>query len=536
MRSPAARKLARRLAGSLALNHLVRLAPVVELVREAGGSRVLDAGSGSAGLAPWLGGGWDVTAVDTSFDDYGAQAGDRVAAATAVVGDVRDLPFADASFDVAVALDLLEHVPPADRTRALRELARVARRRVVIACPAGPAALASDRELADVLAAPPGWLAEHLENGFPEVDEVAAELARFGELRVLPNEHTASHARLVRAELSVLLFVPTRALAWLAGAVLRRGPRARRLAGRALRVLRGRDRAPSYRTIFVLDLSATDGDNGLPVGGQTGGMAARARQLLRRPAKIAERIVWGGERRGRLFERLVHGHYASRHRRDWVYVAPDDAPHFFDHRHDALGLVTGEGHVEGFLRAFYALEVIRAGDHVLDIGFGDGFFTRHFLAPRAGHVDAVDIEPSAIVHARRTQAHPRVTYHLLDAVNAPFPRASYDVIVFDGALGHFPPATTAAMLAKIAAALKPGGVFVGSESLGLEGHDHLQFFAELADLAAALGPHFAQLALHETTYELGDGFKRREAFWRGAVDEDGPARWAWRHTKSALRG
>jgi SAM-dependent methyltransferase len=241
MRSAPARAVARRLTGRLGLNHLVRLAPVVELVREAGGREVLDAGSGSAGVAPWLGDCWEVTAVDTSFDDYGAATGGRVAAARAVVGDVRELPFEDRSFDVAVAVDLLEHVPPADRPVALCELARVARRRVVVACPAGQAALAADRDLAGALAVAPAWL--------------AAELGRFGAVRTIPNEHTASHARLVRAELSPLLFLPTRVLAALAGISLRLGPRPRRLAGRALGVLRGRDRSPSYRTIFVLDLA-----------------------------------------------------------------------------------------------------------------------------------------------------------------------------------------------------------------------------------------------------------------------------------------
>ena len=255
MRSAPARALARRLAGRLGLNHLVRLAPVVELVREAGGREVLDAGSGSAGVAPWLGAAWQVTAVDTSFDDYGAESAGRVAAQRAVVGDVRDLPFGDRSFDVTVAVDLLEHVPPADRGVALREIARVTRRRVVVACPSGAAALAADRALAAELAVPPGWLAEHLENGFPEVEEVVAELARHGAVRVIANEHTTSHTRLVRAELSPLLFVPTRALAWLAGLALRRGPRARGAAGRMLRIVRGRDRAPCYRTIYVLDIA-----------------------------------------------------------------------------------------------------------------------------------------------------------------------------------------------------------------------------------------------------------------------------------------
>ncbi len=231
MRSSAARSAARRLGGRVGLNHLVRMAPVLRLVQEAGGREVLDAGSGSAGLAPWLGEGWSVTAVDTTFDDYGAgDGGQRVAAARAVVGDIRALPFEDGSFDVAVAVDVLEHLAAGDRPQALRELARVARRRVVVACPAGAAALESDRRLAASLSVPPPWLAEHLEHAFPAPNEISVVLAPLGRLRTLGNEHVDHHVRLVRAELSPAWFVPTRALAALVGAGVRRGPRALRRA------------------------------------------------------------------------------------------------------------------------------------------------------------------------------------------------------------------------------------------------------------------------------------------------------------------
>jgi hypothetical protein len=122
-----------------------------------------------------------------------------------------------------------------------------------VACPTGTDALAGDRGLAQSLSSPPGWLDEHLENGFPERAEIASALEPHGSLTVFANESVASHVRLVRAELSPLAFVPTRAAAQLAAWALRRGGAPARAAGRFLWRVRGKDAEPAYRTMFVLD-------------------------------------------------------------------------------------------------------------------------------------------------------------------------------------------------------------------------------------------------------------------------------------------
>jgi SAM-dependent methyltransferase len=239
--------------GMTALNHLVRVEPVLAFVQELGGGTLLDAGSGSMGLSPWLGERWSVTAVDTSFDDYGASRGFG-GTGRAVVGDVRELPFADRSFDAVVALDLLEHVPAADRPRALAELRRVTRRRLVVGCPTGDPALEADRELARKLRRVPGWLDEHLENGFPARQDLEAELRPHGELRVVDNESVRSHVRLVRAELSVPGFLAGRLAALALARALRTQGRVRASAARTLAWIRGGDRPPAYRSILVLDV------------------------------------------------------------------------------------------------------------------------------------------------------------------------------------------------------------------------------------------------------------------------------------------
>lgn len=259
----------------------------------------------------------------------------------------------------------------------------------------------------------------------------------------------------------------------------------------------------------------------------------RRSPLVLRVARAFERLVWGGDRRGRLFERLLQGHYRSRFRRDWVLAAPDDVPHFFDHRMHAVELAAGDVDVTPWTRAFLVGEVLREGDSLLDIGCGDGFFDLHFFAERCMSIDAVDVEESAITHAWRHNTAPNIAYHVLDATAEPFPRSSYDVIVFDGAIGHFPPGTTERVLKKVFDALAADGVFCGSESLGREGTDHLQFFETLDDLGAVLASRFPYVTLREVAYRTPAGLARREAFWRCAQDSRRLDEAGWRHFADA---
>jgi SAM-dependent methyltransferase len=95
-----------------------------EAVAEARPSRVLEVGGGEGELAerivPELGA--ELVGVDQSERMVEIQRGKGI---DARVGDVRELPFSDGEFDVAVAAWMLYHVPDVDR--ALAELARVLR-------------------------------------------------------------------------------------------------------------------------------------------------------------------------------------------------------------------------------------------------------------------------------------------------------------------------------------------------------------------------------------------------------------------------
>jgi SAM-dependent methyltransferase len=52
-----------------------------------------------------------------------------------IVADVRSLPLTDASFDLVTAFEVLEHLPFEDVPKALAELARVAKKRVILSLP-----------------------------------------------------------------------------------------------------------------------------------------------------------------------------------------------------------------------------------------------------------------------------------------------------------------------------------------------------------------------------------------------------------------
>lgn len=240
------------------LNQLARYGAVKELIEEAAPKTVLEVGSGSEGLARFTDGSYQLTACDHDFTDYGSTVLEEPEFDLCrVEGDVTDLPFQDGQFDLVLALDLMEHVPPDSRDVAVQEMARVCRGRVIVACPCGEAALESDRRLAryyDWLPRRerPPWLVEHLANGFPEPVDLERSLGQFGTVRLIGNERIGFHQALNRVEAIPLV---VRATLWMASLLKPAlvGEEQPGWRDRVLKFLRGYDRDPVYRQIAVLD-------------------------------------------------------------------------------------------------------------------------------------------------------------------------------------------------------------------------------------------------------------------------------------------
>lgn len=131
---------------------------------------VLDVGCGSHGLAAACSG-VRFVGIDVTFP------GPVAAGMVAIRNDPGPLPFDTAAFETVICLDVLEHVPAADRGGLIRELCRVASRRVIVACPTRESesvqALLKLEYGARALPTPP-WLNEHDEHGLPSVSDVQA--------------------------------------------------------------------------------------------------------------------------------------------------------------------------------------------------------------------------------------------------------------------------------------------------------------------------------------------------------------------------
>lgn len=178
------------------INQLVRYASVLPLLRREQGS-VLEVGSGSDGISAYLG--RRTFGLEIRFP------GPPGPLLIPVRGTAVDLPFADRSVDVVLVMDTLEHVPSDLRRRCVEEAMRVARSRVIVGGPMGARAETADERLAGFYRKRgievPDWLAEHLNEKPPELQEVTEPLRTAGwTVRTKGNENLPLHLALMRAE------------------------------------------------------------------------------------------------------------------------------------------------------------------------------------------------------------------------------------------------------------------------------------------------------------------------------------------------
>jgi glycosyltransferase involved in cell wall biosynthesis/SAM-dependent methyltransferase len=138
--------------------------------------RVLEVGSNAENLLPQFLGPLPVAVTRADLEGSGGAGPDFVP-----LREGEPLPFADNAFDFVVALEVLEHIPAEDRTFAVGEWARVARRAVVFTAPDGSpevreAEAVARRAYEHRHGRPHRWLAEHEACGLPTAAEVAAVL------------------------------------------------------------------------------------------------------------------------------------------------------------------------------------------------------------------------------------------------------------------------------------------------------------------------------------------------------------------------
>jgi len=159
------------------------------------------------------------------------------------------------------------------------------------------------------------------------------------------------------------------------------------------------------------------------------------------------------------------------------------------------------------------------GCTVLDLFCGDGFYSRYFYSTIAGHIDAVDVDPTAIKHAQRWHASPKVDHYELDAVMQEFPRIHYDVIVWFEAIEHLNEGDYTVVLQRIKAAMGENSVLIGSTpiieeaQLGQGSWQHSNEFTSVEQLRALLSRDFHDVQIELTIYPVLEGGERRTAYF-----------------------
>jgi ubiquinone/menaquinone biosynthesis C-methylase UbiE len=137
---------------------------------------------------------------------------------------------------------------------------------------------------------------------------------------------------------------------------------------------------------------------------------------------------------------------------------------------------------------FVAFAGLAAGERVLDVGCGTGSLSRE-IARNAdvARIDAVDLSPAYVEHARRTVHDARLTFAVADACALDLPAGAFDRVL-SLLLLHFVPRPDLAVAAMRRAA-RPGGV-VAAAVWDVRGGfvANRMFF----DTAAALDPEAAR--------------------------------------------
>ena len=147
----------------------LRYMPIVEFLKKnkQEGERILEVGGGDIGISRFLD--YRITVCDTGFDKVGSKV-------NPVVGDARNLPFDDNSFEYVVSSDMLEHISPEDREKVVSEMIRVAKKFVLFGFPSGEKSHEYEKKIFNlgkkVFGKEHKWIKEHVENGIPDHKEV----------------------------------------------------------------------------------------------------------------------------------------------------------------------------------------------------------------------------------------------------------------------------------------------------------------------------------------------------------------------------
>lgn len=218
------------------LNRAARYFPILDELRKYfdGDCRILEIGSGPQGIGQFNR--RSFVGCDVTFTTK------PKAPMIPVICSGSNLPFANGSFDVVIASDVMEHLAPEQREKLIAEALRVTQEVAIFGFPCGSPAFELDQKLLSHYRKqrkrPPAWLEEHMLYPFPDRN-LFQSLPDGWSVRSRPNESLSFHYWVMCKEMLRPWNYAFRLAVWMMPGVVRR-------------VLRSFDDEPSYRTIFVV--------------------------------------------------------------------------------------------------------------------------------------------------------------------------------------------------------------------------------------------------------------------------------------------
>ncbi len=154
----------------------LRYLPIVTQIKKAKleDSKILEIGSGSLGIIPYLK--IKIDAIDVDFT------GPQTDLLNKFKGNAYDLPFRKNAYDVTISADVLEHIEPHLREKAVYEMLRVSKQLAIIVVPSSEASGEQDKNLQKrwnrIFKEKNQFLEEHVKYGLPSSEEILVYIDR----------------------------------------------------------------------------------------------------------------------------------------------------------------------------------------------------------------------------------------------------------------------------------------------------------------------------------------------------------------------
>jgi len=225
----------------------LRYLPIVNEIKEMDKKvKILEVGSGGLGIAPYLK--KQVTGVDSLFEKPFDPLLERIKA------KATKLPFESNSYDVVLTVDMLEHLEKKDREKAIEEMFRVAKKKVIIAVPCGKKAYEQDVLLDRYYQKKRGesfhFLKEQINFGLPDkksmydtIEKVAAASGKKIRVKAQGNENLKLRMFLMKG--------------WVSGNIIS-NVIFRKLFLFCIPIFRLFNQEPTYRQLFFIDIQDED--------------------------------------------------------------------------------------------------------------------------------------------------------------------------------------------------------------------------------------------------------------------------------------